>query len=167
MIYIEYENDMPEDAAMNEMIESVINEAVDYEACPYEVEVNVILTDNANIQELNREHRNIDRATDVLSFPMVAYDQPADFSDIEETQGDCFNPDTGELMLGDIVISTERAAEQAKEYGHSYRREIAFLVAHSMLHLMGYDHMEDEERAVMERKQEEILQNLGITREMA
>ena len=72
---------------------------------------------------------------------------------------------SGELLLGDIVISVERAKEQAKEYGHSLKREMAFLTAHSMLHLMGYDHMEEDERIVMEKKQEEILQNLGITRD--
>lgn len=77
-----------------------------------------------------------------------------------------FNLESGELLLGDIVISVERAKEQAQEYGHSLEREISFLTAHSMLHLMGYDHMEEEEREVMEQKQEEILQKLGITRDL-
>ena len=78
--------------------------------------------------------------------------------------GDCFHPETGELLLGDIVISAEKVLEQAAEYGHSVKREYAFLIAHSMLHLSGYDHMEPEEAAVMEQKQREILETLGITR---
>ena len=90
-----------------------------------------------------------------------------DFSHLDtlEAQNMYFNLESGELLLGDIVISVERAKEQAKEYGHSLKREMAFLTAHSMLHLMGYDHMEEDERIVMEKKQEEILQNLGITRD--
>ena len=125
-----------------------------------------IFSDPENIRTMNREHRNIDRETDVLSFPMVDYPSPASFDFLETEEGDdCFNPDSGELMLGDIVISVARARAQAEEYGHSLRREFAFLVAHSMLHLLGYDHMTPEEAAVMEAKQEEVLQRLGITRD--
>lgn len=115
------------------------------------------------IREMNREFRDIDRATDVLSFPMIAYESPADFAFLEEDES-CFDPDTGELMLGNIVISKQKVVEQAEEYGHTVEREYAFLIAHSMLHLLGYDHMEEEERAVMEKKQREILDGLGITR---
>lgn len=109
----------------------------------------------------------MDVPTDVLSFPMVEYEVPADFSQLEspEAQIMYFNLDTRELLLGDIVISLERAREQSEEYGHSMERELAFLTAHSMLHLMGYDHMEEDERELMEQKQENILQNLGITRD--
>ena len=98
---------------------------------------------------------------------MVDYEMAGDFSHLDtlEAQNMYFNLESGELLLGDIVISVERAKEQAKEYGHSLKREMAFLTAHSMLHLMGYDHMEEDERIVMEKKQEEILQNLGITRD--
>ena len=113
---------------------------------------------------MNREHRGIDRPTDVLSFPNVDYETPADFSGIEDSIEDYFDPESGELCLGDIVISVDKVLEQAKEYGHSPKREYAFLIAHSMLHLLGYDHMEPEEAAVMEHKQEEILNRLGITR---
>ena len=113
---------------------------------------------------MNREFRNIDRATDVLSFPMLEYEKPGDFSFLEEAENDCFNPDTGELLLGDIVISKDKVLEQAEAYGHSPRRELAFLTAHSMLHLMGYDHMEPEEAAEMERRQAEILEQLNILR---
>ena len=148
---------------LEEVLRLVITEALKHEACPYETEVNVVITDNAGIREINREYRGIDAATDVLSFPMAEYPAPADFSELSEDP-DLFEPDSGELILGDIMISAERAEEQAEEYGHSLKREMAFLTAHSMLHLMGYDHMSDDERVVMEERQEEILQALGITR---
>ena len=165
-INIEYETDKELKLDYENIINRVINEAVDYAKCPYEAEVNVTLTDNDEIKEINAEYRNINNPTDVLSFPMVDYKEPADYDylETEEAQISCFNPESGELLLGDIIISLERADEQAKEYGHSVRREICFLVAHSMLHLLGYDHMEDEERLVMEAKQKEVLDTLGITR---
>lgn len=147
------------------LIRQVIGQALEFENCPYEAQVYVLLTDNEEIRQANREHRQIDRPTDVLSFPMVSYPAPADFSDVETREPCAFHPDTGELMLGDILISMDKVREQAEEYGHSMRRELAFLVAHSMLHLMGYDHMEEGERTVMEWRQEEILQQCGITRE--
>lgn len=124
----------------------------------------MILTDNQAIQEINREHRQIDAPTDVLSFPMVDYEAPSDFDHVEDAVEDYFNPETGELMLGDIVISVDKVEEQAEKYGHSQTRELAFLVAHSMLHLCGYDHMEEEERLLMEARQNEILERRGYTR---
>lgn len=151
-----------------ETAKQVIRQVLTSEKCPYEAEVNLTFVDNEEIHRLNREFRQIDRATDVLSFPMTDWESPADYSCLEdeEASADSFNPETGELLLGDIVISVERAAEQAKEYGHSLKREIAFLIAHSMLHLLGYDHMVPEEEAVMEGKQEAALQALGITRDL-
>lgn len=116
-------------------------------------EVSVTLTDNEKIHEINLMHRDIDRPTDVLSFPML------------EDDGFTENPDTGCKMLGDIVISVEKALEQAKEYGHSFEREIAFLTVHSMLHLLGYDHVTSEEdEKEMFGKQDLILETLGISR---
>lgn len=147
-----------------ELLTRVMEECLDYEECPYETEISLLLTDNEQIRQINKEFRNIDGATDVLSFPAIELQTPGDFSDLEEAAEDYFHPETGELILGDIVISVERALSQAEEFGHSLIREMAFLTAHSMLHLMGYDHMEEEEREVMEAKQEEILQRLGITR---
>lgn len=147
-----------------ELAEKVIEKALDYEGCPYECEVNIILTDNPGIHEINMECREIDRPTDVLSFPMVEYETPGNFDSIEEEQPECFHPDSGELMLGDIIISLDKVKEQAESYGHSLEREYAFLLAHSMLHLMGYDHMVKEEEIVMFQKQEEILQELGFVR---
>ena len=139
-------------------------QALEAEGCPYEAQVNVILTDDESIRTINRDERGIDNATDVLSFPMAFYENPADFNGLED-QDDVFDPDTGEYVLGDIVISLDHVREQAKAYGHSERRELAFLVVHSMLHLMGYDHMLDSERIRMEEKQEAVLAALHITRE--
>jgi len=147
-----------------EYIEKVILAAMDYVACPYEAEVNVLFTDNEGIHEMNRDYREIDRPTDVLSFPMVEYEEPGNFDSLEEEQEDCFHPETGELLLGDIVLSYDKIKEQATEYGHSELRELCFLVAHSMLHLFGYDHMEEEEREQMEQMQREILSGLNILR---
>ena len=163
-IEIEYEAEKKLDLPYEKIIRDVIEEAMDYEGCPYEAEVSVVLTDNPSIQEINREYRQIDRPTDVLSFPMVDYERPADFCGLEEQAEDYFNPETGELMLGDIIVSVDKVEEQAEKYGHSQARELAFLVAHSMLHLFGYDHMEEEERLVMERKQAEILERRGYRR---
>lgn len=142
----------------------VCEAALESEGCPYETQVNLVLTDNAGIRELNRECRGIDRETDVLSFPNLEFGQEGVFEIPEEAEADCFDPDTGELILGDIMISVEKVQEQAESYGHGLKREFAFLVAHSMLHLCGYDHVEPEEAEVMERKQEELLTGLGITR---
>ena len=163
-INIEYETEIELNLPYEDIIKSVINESIDYEKCPYEVEVNVILTDNREIHQINKDHRDVDSPTDVLSFPMVDYENPSDFEGIEDKTEDYFNPDTGELMLGDIVISVEKVIEQAEQYGHSTKRELAFLVAHSMMHLFGYDHMVPEEAAVMEAKQNEVLNNLNIFR---
>ena len=144
----------------------VINEALDYENCPYEAEVSLTVTGPEEVRELNSQFRDLDKTTDVLSFPMLEFETPGDFSYLEEEEEtcDCFNPETGELILGDIVINAERVLSQAADYGHSAKREYAFLIAHSMLHLCGYDHMEEEEAAVMEKRQSAILDKLGITR---
>ena len=161
---IENEVEIPFDFDYKKVIQDVILQSLDYENCPYEAEVNVLLTGNDEIHEINLEQRQINRPTDVLSFPMVDYYTPADFSHLEDGGDIYFHPETGELMLGDIIISVDKVLEQAEAYGHSQTRELAFLVAHSMLHLMGYDHMEEEERIDMERRQEEILNQLGIQR---
>ena len=145
--------------------EAVINQVADMEEVPYEFDIYVTMVDNDAIHEINMEHRGIDRPTDVLSFPNLDFDVPGDFSLIEENEANYFDPETGMLLMGDIVISVEKVAEQAAEYGHSKKREFAFLVAHSMLHLCGYDHMEPEEACIMEAKQKEALKAVGITRE--
>ena len=143
--------------------EAVVSASLEHESFPYEAEVNLTLTDNEGIHAINKEYRQIDRPTDVLSFPMIDYPEPGTFDFLEEEE-DCFDPESGELTLGDIVISVDKVREQAKEYGHSEQRELAFLVAHSMFHLFGYDHMEEEERKEMEKMQREVLDKLGIVR---
>lgn len=162
-LYFEEEGELQLDLPCEELAKAVIEEALDYEECSYESEVNLLLTMNEEIQKMNAEFREIDRATDVLSFPMVEYNEPGNFEFLEEA-AEYFHPETGELMLGDIVISKEKVISQAEEYGHSTKREYAFLIAHSMLHLMGYDHMEEEERLCMEAKQRDILDRLNILR---
>ena len=165
-IEIEWCADYTFDFDVDMLAKSVIEQCLDYEKCPYEAKVMLTFTDNKGIRELNNNYRNIDKETDVLSFPMIEYETPGDFTILEDDDSmyDCFEPDSGELVLGDIVISVERAKEQAEEYGHSLKREIAFLIAHSMFHLFGYDHMEENERKVMEDRQREVLDILGITR---
>lgn len=163
-IQIEEEVKVPFSFDYTALTERVINGALDYLECPYEAEVNVLFTDNEAIREINRENREMDAPTDVLSFPMGEYPVPAMFDDLEDEQPEVFHPDTGELMLGDIVISVERVLSQAEEYGHSAERELAFLLAHSVLHLCGFDHMEEEERLVMEEKQRQIMDVLKIYR---
>ena len=163
--YVENETEVTFPFDVEEIVEQVAEAVLDAEECPYETQVNVLLTDNEGIHEFNKEHRGIDRETDVLSFPNVDFETEGDFDIDEEREADYFDPDTGELILGDIIISVEKVAEQAENYGHSQKREFAFLVAHSMLHLCGYDHMEPEEAAVMEAKQEAALTKLGITRD--
>ncbi len=138
--------------------------ALEEEGFLYEAEADITLTDNASIRRINQQFRQIDAPTDVLSFPLLSLLGPGDFSGMESQAQDNFNPDTGEAMLGDIIISVEKAVEQAEAYGHSKEREFAFLVVHSVLHLLGYDHMTPQEAACMENKQESILNAMGIVR---
>lgn len=142
----------PED--MEQLIEKCTIAALEEEGIEEDAQVSVTLVDNDAIREINNEHRGIDRATDVLSFPLG-----------DEDSFDT-DPETGAILLGDIVISLERAEEQAKEYGHSFYREVAFLITHSLFHLLGYDHVDSEEdEKIMFAKQDKVLQKLGITRE--
>ena len=146
---------------IEETIKTVIDASLLYENCDFDAEVSVTIVDNESIREINKENRDIDRPTDVLSFPMLYFDENGDIIDSD------FDMDGDVLVLGDIVISAERAKEQAEEFGHSFRREIAFLTVHSMLHLLGYDHVDDPEgERIMFAKQEEILDKLGIKREV-
>ncbi len=161
---LEKEYDLELGLEYEETAKMVINQVLEEEGCPYEVEVNLLLTSDEEIHRMNREYREVDRPTDVLSFPQVEYEAPADFSWAEEHEVDCFDPDSGELLLGDIVISLDKVKEQAEKYGHGVRREYAFLIAHSMLHLLGYDHMTESEAADMEARQSRVLEHLNITR---
>lgn len=141
----------------------VIRYTAAHEKFPFEAEVNLLLTDDEGICLLNREFRGIDSPTDVLSFPMIHYETAGDFSQLE-ADADNFNPDTGEVVLGDIAVNTKRLRQQAESFGHSEEREFAFLIVHSMLHLFGYDHMQEEEASVMEQIQREILEEMHILR---
>jgi probable rRNA maturation factor len=163
-IYIESETEVDFDFDYEKVAKDVVNTAMDYMKFPFEAEVSITLTDNDGIHEINKAFRKIDAPTDVLSFPMIAYEEPGDFSLIEEND-DLFNPESGEVILGDIVLNVPRIHSQANEYGHSDLREYAFLIAHSMLHLFGFDHMTEEEATVMETKQREILDILKISRD--
>ena len=146
-----FENNTKEEVNYK-LIENVISDALKYEGVSDNTEISVTIVDNEEIRKINNKFRNIDRATDVLSFPLIDFDN----EDLPN--------DGSKIYLGDIIISIERAKEQANEYGHSLDREVGFLTAHSMLHLLGYDHMVPEEEKVMFAKQEEILSNLGLKR---
>ncbi|TCL59881.1 putative rRNA maturation factor [Kineothrix alysoides] len=163
--YVENETDVIFAFPVEETVNRVMEAVLDSEGCPYEASVSVLLTDDEGIRMFNKEYRDMDKATDVLSFPNVSYEEPSMFEGLEDVAADCFDPDSGELVLGDIIISVDKVRSQAESYGHSELREFAFLVAHSMFHLCGYDHMEEEEAAVMEEKQKTILDILNITRD--
>ena len=163
--YVENETGVGLPFDVQEILDKIMETVMHNEDCPYETTVNLLITDNAGIREYNRDYRGVDKETDVLSFPNLSFEKESDFSMAEEQEADCFDPDSGELILGDIIISVDRVLSQAQEYGHSVLREFAFLTAHSMFHLCGYDHMEEQEAAVMEEKQEAVLQQLGITRQ--
>ena len=150
MIY--FENSAPEAITykLKMLVRKAILATLDYEGVDVDCEVSVTFTDNEGIHAINKEFRNIDRPTDVLSFPQINYDEGE-----ELMEGD---------MLGDIVLSLERAREQAAEFGHSFERECAFLCAHSTLHLLGYDHeLSDEDDADMRRRQSEIMEKMGLS----
>lgn len=149
---------------MEEMFEQVARKVLAWEECPYEAEISLLITDAEGIRVYNREYREMDKETDVLSFPAVDYERPSDFSLVEKDENCYMNPDTQELILGDIILNVDRVKKQAQEYGHTLLREFAFLVTHSMLHLLGYDHMEPEEEKEMFQKQEDILHAMGIDR---
>ncbi len=144
--------------------EQAVNTVLDLFECPYDVETNLLIVDADAIKSINSETRGIDSVTDVLSFPNADFNLPADFSDFDES-GDYFEPESGELILGDIVLCYERIVSQAKEFNHSEKREYAFLIVHSLLHLLGFDHIEEEDRVIMEAKQAEIMNILNILRD--
>lgn len=163
--FVENETEIGLAFDIQEVLNSIMEAVMEMENCPYETTVNLLLTDNAGIREYNKNYRDMDRETDVLSFPNIPFENAGDFTPVESNEADYFDPDSGELVLGDIILSVERIQAQAQEYGHSELREFAFLTAHSMFHLCGYDHMEEKDATVMEKKQEAILQKLCITRD--
>jgi probable rRNA maturation factor len=148
---------LPADEKLQELVQTIAEAVLKSEKFEKNTEISVLFVDNEQIREINNDFRQIDSATDVLSFPML------DFAGnkIIDNVGDVY---LGAVVLGDIVVSLERALAQAEEYGHSYEREVGFLVCHSMLHLLGYDHESDEERAIMRENEESVLESLGLTR---
>ena len=140
---------------IKEMLEKVCLKSLQYEEFNEDCEVSLSIVTNDEIHDINKQFRNIDSPTDVLSFPQLTFEEGEE-ADVNEN---------GEIVLGDIIISIDRAKEQAEEYGHSLKRELAFLSVHSMLHLMGYDHMVPEEEEDVFRRQKEILIEAGIPRE--
>ena len=153
-IYITDDQDKIEvTRALSGLVRRSVGQALKYEKVPFSAELSVTFTDNENIKTLNAEYRNIDRETDVLSFPLYNADE---ISLIDERRA----------ALGDVVISLEKAKAQAEEYGHSFEREVAFLTVHSVLHLLGYDHeISEEAETEMFAKQEEILKKMKLDRE--
>lgn len=163
--YVENEVEAEFGFDIKEIMDAVMEEVLEEEGCPYEAQVNLLITDDQGIWEFNRRLREVDAPTDVLSFPMIAFEREGDFSVAETDEAGYFDPDSGELLLGDIIISAQRVRQQADQYGHSTKRELAFLIAHSMFHLCGYDHMTEKEARVMEQKQDKVLREIGITRD--
>jgi len=150
-------------------LEKVVKEVVEYtlkeEKVELEYEVSIIFVDNEEIRTINKEFRNIDRETDVLSFPMLEYPKNKAYKDVYlNFDFDDSYFDEGKLILGDMALSLEKAKEQSIEYGHSFLREVSYLTVHSMLHLLGYDHMEEEEKAIMRVREEEILKAFNLIR---
>lgn len=145
------------DEKLKNLIITVVNAALTEQEFLHDCEVSVTTVDNERIHEINKEFRNIDRATDVLSFPVLEFEN----GELIENCGDVYE---GKYILGDIVLSLERAKEQSEEYGHSFEREVGFLVCHSILHLLGHDHENDDEREKMRRHEEIVLEKLGLTR---
>ena len=153
---IYFENDQKKHSIkyqMQMLIRRTILATLEYEGMENDVEVSVTFVDDEGIRELNKKFRNMDKPTDVLSFPLLDYEGESEEPFFDEL---CHN-------LGDIVISLERAMAQANEFGHSFEREVAFLTAHSMLHLLGYDHEISEEDADMRKRQSDIMDRLGLS----
>ena len=146
--------EIDEEKRLENMIIETAKTALELEGGKCDIDLSVVITDNDNIREINNEQRKIDKATDVLSFPGYEKDEWEDLKKGDEL-----------VYIGDIVISKEKVEEQAIEYGHSFEREFCYLVAHGMLHLMGYDHMVESDKVVMRGKEEEVMKKLKLERE--
>ena len=160
--WMEERQGAPEDEETRQLLGRVMEQVLADEGIGMEVMVGVTLVEPERIREINRDFRRVDSVTDVLSFPMIdgmlAEAAPAALLG-------CVDPESGALELGDLVICPDRAAEQAEEYGHSLQRELGYLCAHGMLHLLGYDHEDEAERAVMRDKEEKALAALALSRD--
>ena len=156
-IYIENETDTAFDfEGCREVITDAVNTVAADKGLPEGLDVNVLIVSADDIREINLQNRGIDKVTDVLSFPYFEYEEPGVF------EGELFEDE--ENILGDIILCADKIISQAAEFGHSQKRELSFLTVHSMLHLTGYDHMEDGDREIMEEQQRKYMENLGILR---
>jgi len=156
MIEIKYK-DIRKSKKNEKIIENVINKVLEIEKIKHPLDIYITLTTNEEIHKINKEYRGIDRATDVLSFPLY---ERENIPDLKKKKKDDI-----EEILGDIIVSIPKVIEQSKEYGHSFERELAYLVTHGMLHLLGYDHIIDEEKNIMRAREEMILKKLDISRD--
>ncbi|MBQ9512669.1 MAG: rRNA maturation RNase YbeY [Lachnospiraceae bacterium] len=169
---VRYETDKRLPFVLGRLGKRVFDAVLSFEQFPFRdysgvlaAEAGLLLTDEAGIVDYNKAYRGINKSTDVLSFPSVTYQKPTAYEALQKQAGDVYDEETGHYYLGDIVLNVDRVNSQALEYGHSVKREAAFLIAHSVLHLIGYDHETKEEAAIMEQKQEQILNLLKITRD--
>lgn len=166
MIFIDNRQDKIE---VTKQLETAIKDVIEYtlkeEKLIIDNEVSVILIDNEEIREINLKHRGIDKVTDVLSFPMLDYPENKVFKDVyvnyKFDQSDLYD---GMLVIGDVALSLEKSMQQSEEFGHSFIRECAYLTVHSILHLLGYDHMEEVSKNIMRKREEEILNDFKISR---
>lgn len=166
MIYVDNRQEKLEvKDSLIDQLKKVIEFTLKEEEVNIECEISLVFVDNDEIKQINNDTRRINKETDVLSFPMLEYEEQKVFKemykDYKFSQSDF---DGDELVLGDVVLSLEKALEQSKEFNHSFEREASYLVVHSILHLLGYDHMEDDEKKVMRSREEEILNKLNIPR---
>ncbi|GAA0181938.1 rRNA maturation RNase YbeY [Clostridium sediminicola] len=150
---------------LNKIVEKIIEFTLEKENVNLETEISLIFVDNDTIKGINYETRNINKETDVLSFPMLSYPNGKVYKEIYNNESFSYEDfNEGNLVLGDIVLSLEKAKEQSNEYNHSFFREVCYLCIHSLLHLLGYDHMKDDEKVIMRKREEEILNEFNIVR---
>lgn len=166
MIYLDNRQDKVEiTKELEKSVEEITLYTLKEEEVTIPCEISVIFVDNEEIREINKDMRNIDKVTDVLSFPMLEYENHKVFKDLYiGYKFEITDLNEGNLVLGDMALSLERALQQSEEYGHSYLREVCYLVVHSILHLLGYDHMEEQDKIVMRKREEEILNRFNINR---
>lgn len=163
-IMIDNRQDLYSTESIETLIETTITKTAICEDLKQGYQVSIILVDNEQIKNINKDYRGIDLPTDVLSFPMLNYDGDDAISDNPCSREESIDMDTGEIVLGDIAISLERAFEQSQDYGHSFEREVSFLAVHGMLHLLGYNHEAEEDRKIMRYKEEHILESINLKR---
>lgn len=155
---IEFYNEVEEVFSQQEELTAFLNQCLAVINPDFSVLLTVTVTDNETIRQVNREQRDMDKPTDVLSFPMLFYKEPEVLA--EPLKEYDYDPESGLVVLGDLMLSHEKIAEQAEEYGHTYQRELCYLTLHGLLHLFGYDHMVDSDKVIMRAREKEILSKI-------